>query len=55
MVSVRHRGAEIRQFILEHVEQHPRDIVALTAQTFEMSRQGVHRHLEHLLHDKALV
>ena len=42
MASVRHRGAEIRQFILEHVEQHPRDIVALTAQTFGISRQGVH-------------
>jgi anti-sigma regulatory factor (Ser/Thr protein kinase)/23S rRNA pseudoU1915 N3-methylase RlmH len=55
MASVRHRGAEIRQFLLEHVEQHPRDIVALTAQTFGISRQGVHRHLQRLLHDKALL
>jgi anti-sigma regulatory factor (Ser/Thr protein kinase) len=54
MVSTRHRGAEIRQFILEHVEDHPRDIVTHTAQTFGISRQGVHRHIQRLLHDKVL-
>jgi hypothetical protein len=48
------RGAEIRQFILEHVETHPGDIVALTSQAFGLSRQGVHRHLDRLRHDKAL-
>jgi anti-sigma regulatory factor (Ser/Thr protein kinase) len=54
MVSVRHRGAEIRQFILEHVEEHPGDIVALTAQTFEISRQAVHRHIQGLREEKLL-
>jgi hypothetical protein len=54
MVRRRDRGGEIRQFILEHVEEHPRDIVALTAQTFGMSRQGVHRHLQSLRHQKML-
>jgi hypothetical protein len=48
------KSAEIRQFILEHVEQHPRDIVALTAQAFHISRQGVHRHLQRLQRDEAL-
>jgi anti-sigma regulatory factor (Ser/Thr protein kinase) len=54
MVSMRKRGAEIRQFILDHVEQHPGDIASLTAQTFGISRQGVHRHLQSLLQQKAL-
>jgi hypothetical protein len=54
MVSMRHRGGEIRQFILENVEQHPCDIVALTGQTFGISRQGVHRHLQSLLEQKML-
>ncbi len=43
------RGAEIRQFILEHVEQHPGDIALLTARTFAISRPAVHRHLRSLL------
>jgi hypothetical protein len=54
MVKVRHKNGEIRQFILEHVEEHPRDIVALTAQTFGISRQGVHRHLQRLQRDQAI-
>src|SRR6266446_10852868 len=54
MLSTRKRGAEIRQFILEHVEEHPVDIVTLTAETFGMSRQGVHRHIQSLRKHKAL-
>ena len=54
MVSIRHRGAEIRQFILGHIEEHPGDIVALTAQTFGISRQGVHRHLQRLVREQVL-
>jgi anti-sigma regulatory factor (Ser/Thr protein kinase) len=54
MVTTRHRGGEVRQFILEHVKGHPRDIVALTAQTFGLSRQGVHRHIQSLRKEKAL-
>jgi anti-sigma regulatory factor (Ser/Thr protein kinase) len=51
---MRKRGAEIRQFILEHVEQHPVDIISLTAESFGMSRQGVHRHIQSLRKEKAL-
>ena len=54
MTHVRHRGAEIRHFILEQVEEHPRDIVARTAQAFGMSRQGVHRHLQRLVQQHTL-
>ena len=54
MVSAEKRGAEIRQFILENVEQHPVDIVTLTMETFGISRQGVHRHIQLLRKQKAL-
>ncbi len=54
MADTRKHGAEIRQFILENVEEHSGDIVALTVQTFGISRQGVHRHLQRLMRDKAL-
>src|SRR5262245_921759 len=54
MVSAEKRGTEIRQFILEHVEKHPVDIVTLTMETFGISRQGVHRHIQTLRKQKAL-
>jgi anti-sigma regulatory factor (Ser/Thr protein kinase) len=54
MVSTERRGAEIRQFILENVAQHPHDIVTVTAQAFGLTRQGVHRHINRLRRDKAL-
>ena len=54
MVSTEKRGAEIRQFILENVEGHPTSIVTLTAQTFGISRQGVHRHMQRLVRDAVL-
>ena len=54
MVSTEKRGAEIRQFILENVEGHPTGIVTLTAQTFGISRQGVHRHMQRLVRDAVL-
>ncbi len=54
MLSTRKRGAEIRQFILENVEKHPVDLISLTAETFGMSRQGVHRHIQSLRKQKAL-
>ena len=54
MMGVEKRGAEIRQFLLEHVEKHPTDIVSLTAETFGISRQGVHRHIQRLRKDNTL-
>lgn len=54
MANVRHRSTEIRQFILEHITEHPRDIVQLTAETFGISRQGVHRHIQSLVRQNIL-
>jgi anti-sigma regulatory factor (Ser/Thr protein kinase) len=53
-MGMRPSSAAIRQFILEHVEQHAGDIVALTAQTFGVSRQAVHRHVQRLVREQVL-
>ena len=53
-MSRRPSSAAIRQFILEHVQQHAGDIVALTAQTFGISRQAAHRHLQRLVREQVL-
>src|SRR5262245_17996369 len=54
MIGAEKRGPEIRQFILEHVEEHPVDIVTLTMETFGISRQGVHRHMQTLRKQQVL-
>lgn len=41
----------IREFLLAHLEQHPRDIVALAAKEFSLTRQAVQRHLNRLVAD----
>ncbi len=54
MATLRKRGEEIRQFILDHVGQHPNDIAHLVAATFGISRQAVNKHIQHLVEQKAL-
>ena len=55
MDRVNKRGEEIRQFILNNVEEHPKDVVALTAKTFGVSRQAINKHMQKLVQQKALV
>lgn len=55
MVGIRKRGEEIRKFILDNTEHHPKDIVALTAHTFGISRQAVNKHMQRLVEQKALL
>jgi anti-sigma regulatory factor (Ser/Thr protein kinase) len=43
------KSEEIRQFILDNVEDHPGDITIFTADQFGISRQAVHRHVTFLL------
>jgi anti-sigma regulatory factor (Ser/Thr protein kinase) len=43
------KSEEIRQYILENVEDHPGDITAVTAGRFSITRQAAHRHVTHLL------
>ncbi len=54
MSKVRKRGEQIRQFILTNVEDHPRDIAALAAQQFGITRQAVNKHIKRLVEQKAL-
>jgi len=49
------RGQEIRQFILERVDEHPHDIAQLTAKKYGVTRQAVNLHLQRLLMDSDLV
>jgi anti-sigma regulatory factor (Ser/Thr protein kinase)/biotin operon repressor len=48
------RGEKIRQFILNNVELHPRDVVALTSRKFGISRQAVNKHIKRLVEQNAL-
>ncbi|PSB25382.1 STAS-like domain-containing protein [Stenomitos frigidus] len=55
MSNVRRRGEQIRQFILTNVEEHSRDVVALTSQEFGITRQAVNKHMQRLVEQKAIV
>lgn len=55
MVGIRKRGEIIRQFILDNVEHHPTDVVALTSHTFDISRQAVNKHIKRLVDQSALL
>ena len=45
---------EIRTFILENVEKHPKDIVKVASQHFDITRQAVSRHLSALIDEDLL-
>lgn len=55
MVGVRNRGETIRQFIVNNVEAHTNDIVALTADEFDISRQAVNVHIKRLVKQKSII
>jgi hypothetical protein len=54
MVGVRKRGEEIRQFILDKVEEHPEGIAKVAGEAFSISRQAVNRHIQHLVAENLL-
>jgi anti-sigma regulatory factor (Ser/Thr protein kinase) len=54
MAKLRKRGEQIRQFILDNVEHHPKDVSNLTAKTFDISRQAVNKHIQRLVEQNAL-
>lgn len=49
------RAQEIRTFLVENIPTHARDIVAVTVESFAVTRMTVHRHLNRLLRDKRIV
>ena len=50
----RERANEIREFILNHVSEHPRDIATVAADKFGVTRQSVSRHLRRLVDEGLL-
>jgi DNA-binding Lrp family transcriptional regulator len=53
--GARKRGESVRQFILENVEEHPKDIVTFTAEALGISRQAVNKHIQHLIEQEVLI
>lgn len=53
--AIRGRGEDIRTFIVAHVARYPSDIVRRTAEKFDCSRQAVHRHIQRLVEEGALL
>lgn len=53
-MRLKNRGETIRHFILNHVEQHPDDVVRLAMEKFGISRQAVNRHVQNLIKQGAL-
>jgi uncharacterized protein (DUF1330 family) len=54
MARLRKRGEKIRQFILENVGNHPKDIVRITSKKFDVSRQAINKHIQVLARQQAI-
>lgn len=54
MTRVRTRGEDVRRFIVEHIDKHPRDISRVTAERFAVTRQAVNKHLQKLVEEKVI-
>lgn len=46
---------KIKSFILKKIQNHPRDIVIVTAEKFGVTRTTVHRHLSNLIRDNKII
>lgn len=55
MTGVRVRGEQVRKYVIEQVQRHPRDIARVTAEQFGITRQAAHKHLRNLLKENAIV
>ena len=54
MTRLRARGEDIRRYILENIEKHPREISRITAEKYGITRQAVNKHLQRLTEEKSL-
>lgn len=55
MSKIRVGGEPVRKFIVEHIDSHPADVVRLTADKFNCTRQAVHKHMQRLITEGAVV
>ncbi len=54
MTRIRARGEEVRRYILEHLEKHPKDISKVAAGNFGITRQAANKHLQRLTSEHAV-
>lgn len=54
MSTLRDRGAAVRKFIIDNVDEHPTDIVKLASTKFSCTRQAVHQHLRRLVEEGSI-
>lgn len=55
MTRIRAGGEAVRKFLIEHLAEHPTDIVRFTAEKFACTRQAVHKHLQRLISEGAVL
>lgn len=55
MPNRKEKNEQIRQFILENIEDHPSDITSVVSARFDISRQASHRHIQKLVSDGLIV
>jgi hypothetical protein len=55
MSGVRARGEDVRRYIIDHVEEFPREIARKTAEKFGITRQAANKHLQRLTKEKSLL
>lgn len=55
MSKVRAGGEPVRKFLIENIDTHPSDVVRLTAEKFDCTRQAVHKHLQRLIAEGAVL
>lgn len=55
MSVVRAGGEPIRRFLIENIDAHPADIVKVASEKFGCTRQAVHKHLQRLVAEGAVV
>lgn len=54
MRKPRNKTLRIQEFILENIEEHPRDITTFAAKNFGVSRNAILRHLNRLVSDRII-
>lgn len=55
MSKIRIGGEPVRKFLIENLSEHPSDIVRMTAGKFGCTRQAVHKHLQRLISEGAVI
>lgn len=55
MSKVRVGGEPVRKYLIENLSEHPSDIVRMTAEKFSCTRQAVHKHLQRLISEGAVI